>query len=181
MVPLGGNIQTQQKLEDFNQPRRESWKDTQVTVTDDLDDLAPQGTETCGAEVTCSELLGQACRLFPLTWVFWELRCSLTPLGMGARPLGHGDQLHRSCTDIHTHSHGTRQNPNAGYFTKASRKGTGHFWSRCVCVSPCLGCLRYVPSPKIPHTLIKVGVILIGVESEALRPKETQLSGGTGI
>ena len=46
---------------------------------------------------------------------------------------------------------------------------------------PCLGCLRYVPSPKIPHTLIKVGVILIGVESEALRPKETQLSGGTGI
>lgn len=150
MVPLGGNIQTQQKLDDFSQPRRESWKDTQVTVTDDINDLAPQGTETCGAEVTCSELLGQACRFFPLTWVFRELRYSLTPLGMGA-----------SFTDIHTHSHGTRQKPNAGYFTKASRKGTGHFWSRCVHVSPCLGCLRYVPSPKIPHTLIKVGVILI--------------------
>lgn len=43
-------------------------------MTDDINDLAPQGTETCGAEVTCSELLGQAYRLFPLTWVFQELR-----------------------------------------------------------------------------------------------------------
>lgn len=153
MVPLGGNIQIQQKLEDFSQPRRESRKDTQVTVTDDIDDLAPQGTETCGAEVTCSELWGQACRLFPLTWVFPELRCSLTPLSMGARPLGHGDQLHRSCTDVHTHSHGARQKPNAGYFTKASRKGTGHFWSRCVCVTPVLGVSGMFPHLRFPTPL----------------------------
>lgn len=87
MVLLGGNIQTQQRLEHFSQPRRKPWRGTKANVTDDIADPAPQGTEAHGSEVTCSELQGQACRLSALSWVFLGLRHSPTPLGIGARHL----------------------------------------------------------------------------------------------
>ena len=68
----------------------------------------PQGTEAQGAEIVCPGSWVKAAG--PLLYPGFQTRMSSHPLGMWARPLdcdSQEDQLHQSCTDIHSHSVGS--------------------------------------------------------------------------
>lgn len=159
LVPLGGNIQPQQRLERLSHLGRAPWRGTKADVTGRITNPAPQGTEARGAEVTCPELPGRACRLCPVL--------SFPGTKMQSHILGHGGKTTRSWqperpASSKLHRRSCSQSPGqtehqCGAFPQGQQEGA---WPlRDLLPSP--GCLMYVPSPKRHHTLMKVEVIPI--------------------